>query len=691
MDKLSCISNQLRVYQLVEHSGLHCVKDKSNMEQKNFGYSLKNIPIPGKKAYLKRLIGQIENFIKRIRWKAYFFEKDIVENGENEQGADENYGFKSNKTPPQNDGLNSFENDLYELVRGLEYESSRTKFQKKLMKDVKEINSSNDLLVSADKTTNVYKMSKDTYRKMLTENITKTYKKADNEIIKDINKEAKKIAVNLKLEEKMESYADRNAFITLKDHKENFRRNPKCRLLNPAKSEVGLISKKILERINAEVRSSTQSNQWRSTASVIQWFKNIKNKHNCKFLKYDIVEFYPSISENLLEKALTFAKTKCKITSEEIEIINHARKSFLFDNNNVWVKNSNQGLFDVTMGSYDGCEVCELIGLFLLDEIDQKYGKEKGGLYRDDGLMALENLSGPAADRMRKEMIQLFKNHGLSITVETNLHLTDFLDVTFDLKNDKFYPYRKPNDTPLYINAKSNHPELLIKQLPMMINRRVSSISCNEEEFDKAKPMYSEALAKDGHMSDMKYQPPVKRTRTRKRNIIWFNPPFSQHVKTNIGKEFLKILDKNFPKQHKFHKLFNRNTVKISYCCMENMATIIQRHNSKVLKHTSENDAKICNCRNTCPMNGNGDCRKENVIYKASITSEQATKFYYGLSEPEFKTRYHNHTASFRNKHKEKETLLSKHIWQLKEAEKPYDISWSIVARATPYKFCTRH
>ena len=126
---------------------------------------------------------------------------------------------------------------------------------------------------------------------------------------------------------------------------------------------------------------------------------------------------------------------------------------------------------------------------------------------------------------------------------------------------------------------------------------------------------------------------------------------------------------------------------------MESMATTIQRHNSRVLKHTctSENDAKICNCRNTCPMNGNGDCRKENVIYKASITSEQTTKFYYGLSEPEFKTRYHNHTASFRNKHKEKETLLSKYIWQLKEAEKPYDISWSIVARASPYRCGTRH
>ena len=124
---------------------------------------------------------------------------------------------------------------------------------------------------------------------------------------------------------------------------------------------------------------------------------------------------------------------------------------------------------------------------------------------------------------------------------------------------------------------------------------------------------------------------------------------------------------------------------------MENMATIIQRHNSKVLKPTSENDTKSCNCRNACPMNGNGDCRKENVIYKASITSDQTTKYYYGLSEPEFKTRYNNHTASFRHKHKEKETLLSRYIWQLKEDEKPYDISWSIVARAAPYRCGTRH
>ena len=73
--------------------------------------------------------------------------------------------------------------------------------------------------------------------------------------------------------------------------------------------------------------------------------------------------------------------------------------------------------------------------------------------------------------------------------------------------------------------------------------------------------MYSEALDKSGHPPEMKYKPTEKSKRTRKRNIIWFNPPFSQHVKTNIGKVFLKLLDKNFPKHHKFHKLFNRNTV----------------------------------------------------------------------------------------------------------------------------------
>ena len=78
---------------------------------------------------------------------------------------------------------------------------------------------------------------------------------------------------------------------------------------------------------------------------------------------------------------------------------------------------------------------------------------------------------------MRKNIITLFKNEGLGITIDTNLTETDFLDVTFNLATGKFFPYRKPNNIPLYINVKSNHPPSIIKDLPKMINKRLSDFS----------------------------------------------------------------------------------------------------------------------------------------------------------------------------------------------------------------------
>ena len=73
-------------------------------------------------------------------------------------------------------------------------------------------------------------------------------------------------------------------------------------------------------------------------------------------------------------------------------------------------------------------------------------------------LAAINSSSEPVLDKMRKNIIALFKNEGLSITIETNLFETDFLDVTFNLATGKFFPFRKPNNQPLYINAKCNHP-----------------------------------------------------------------------------------------------------------------------------------------------------------------------------------------------------------------------------------------
>ena len=150
-------------------------------------------------------------------------------------------------------------------------------------------------------------------------------------------------------------------------------------------------------------------------------------------------------------------------------IIMHSRKSLLFDSNSAWIKKNNSS-FDVTMGSYDGAEVCELVGLFILNGLSSEYGKESIGLYRDDGLAIFKNISGLQAERIRKNITRHFKNHRLKITIQTNLKIVNYLDVTFNLTDGSYYPYRKPNNLPQYINIKSNHPPNIIKQLPASIN-----------------------------------------------------------------------------------------------------------------------------------------------------------------------------------------------------------------------------
>ena len=118
------------------------------------------------------------------------------------------------------------------------------------------------------------------------------------------------------------------------------------------------------------------------------------------------------------------------------------------------------------MGSYDGAEVCELVGLCILPILQEKLGNPNIGLYRDDGLGDLHNLNARASAKKRKDITEAFKNLELKITIEANLKTVDFLDVTLDLRNESYKPYRKPNDNTLYINASSNHPPSILKQLP---------------------------------------------------------------------------------------------------------------------------------------------------------------------------------------------------------------------------------
>ena len=127
--------------------------------------------------------------------------------------------------------------------------------------------------------------------------------------------------------------------------------------------------------------------------------------------------------------------------------------------------------------------------------------------------------------------------------------------------------------------------------------------------------------------------------------------------------------DEEFPADHILHKIFNRNTVKISYSCMTNFKQNIDGHNKSKLSHRAKTpDEKKCNCQkpSECPMSKN--CLAKSVIYQATVTTsdKRPTQTYVGLTENEFKTRYTNHKASFNNYEKRNATELSKYIRNLK-------------------------
>ena len=263
------------------------------------------------------------------------------------------------------------------------------------------------------------------------------------------------------------------AFITLKGHKENFVNKPTCRLINPTKTELDKISKKIIQDINKQLVEKLKVNQWKSTKYVTDWFKKIDNKKDCKFIQFDIKQFYPAISESILGKAINFAKEFIDIESSNLRTIQHCRKSLLFHMNEAWKKKSTDSCFDVTMGSYDGAEICELVGIFILKSLEDKIDKQDIGLYRDDGLMILRNANGQKTDRTRKYIIKVMKGLGFQIEIETNLKEVNFLDVTFNLNSGLYKPYKKPNDQLLYVTTSSDHPPQVIKQLPNSINRKL--------------------------------------------------------------------------------------------------------------------------------------------------------------------------------------------------------------------------
>ena len=113
--------------------------------------------------------------------------------------------------------------------------------------------------------------------------------------------------------------------------------------------------------------------------------------------------------------------------------------------------------------------------------------KENIGLYRDDGLGIFQNISKTEIERQKKETVKVFKDCGLTITIKCKSKSVDFLDLTFDLVNGNYKPYRKPSNNSLYINKYFNQPPNILKELPKSNEKRISEtyISSNIDVFNR--------------------------------------------------------------------------------------------------------------------------------------------------------------------------------------------------------------
>ena len=673
------------------------------MEQRNMGVSTNNIPISDSKEYNIQLIRSVNRFINRVRWKIFFLFDPKAKGMRKER-----FGLRSQRAAPKSPHyLKEFENELHRLVKEVKHRDRKniqSDFLKEIDKKVKVIKSSKKVLVGADKSSNYYLMSKEHHNNLLMKAINKDYKKAPEGKADQVNKDAKAISDNLEISDRVFKLEMKQSVITVKDHKPDFLNHTQTRLINPTKNHLGRVSKVKLEELNTKVRSKAGLIQWKNTDTTISWFKALEEKQTLSFLQFDIDSYYPSISPELLDRALNWASDLVTISQADRELFHVTKDSLLFDRGTAWVKKGDKS-FDVSMGSWDGAETCDLVGLFLLSQL--KHLPANLGLYRDDGL-GVSSLKPKENEALKKQISDVFKANGLGITISVNKKAVSFLNLTINLSDASFRDFSKENHVPLYVHKESNHPPAVTKCIVKGVGQRLSANSSSQEMFDAAKGLYQEQLKKAGYNEELKFEPReegTRRRRRRKRDICWFNPPFCRSVTTNVGKEFLKILDKCFPTSHPCHKVLNRQTVKVSYRTMPNLGHIIASHNSKIVgKGEPPVGKKKCSCpekdKPNCPLAG--ECLAENIIYQAKIKAlppkrarleDEVEKdprvlkvqTYLGRTKPNWKSRRNNHTASFKNISQRTDSGLSNYVWDLKGLKRGFKISWSLITRSASY------
>ena len=686
------------------------------MEQVNLGYSLKDIPLSDDKTHLQILIQSWEKTFKAMKWKVLkTFNPEAFKNDKKEK-----FGFPTTRPAPipkpdcpASKPMLNFQRGMVELIKNVEFNKQSNEHQERLKKDISKISKESRMYISADKTSNLYLVKPERYKELLKKNVHKDYKKSSESTVLNDEKADLKMARKLEIDDRVHRTAKRDSFVTLKDHKPSFRSNPQCRLLNPTKPELGKVSKKILDKINLGLRSVTKLKQWRRTKETRDWFIGLRQKHTLTFLKFDVEAMYPSISEELLSNALEWARTLVEVTEEEVEVINTTKKALLYSEGQPWTKRGEQA-FDIPMGSFDGAECCEAVGLYLLHLL-QETGVDLG-LYRDD-LLGVTKLKGRPLDRMRQRIQAIFEENGLKVIGTVGLEATDFLDIFLDLRAGTYRSFVKEGDLPIYVHSQSNHPPSVLKNIGPGVNKRLSMLNANQELFDQAVPVYQEALRRSKHSHQMEFSkepyrpassgislqeptPAQPAKRRRRRDIIYWNPPYSMNVKTNIGARFLNLIDQCFPRGSLMGKVFNRSNLKLSYRTCPNMKQVLAKHNKMVLAASEpKEEVRTCDCpkatreAGTCPLQGH--CLDKNIVYQATVAEikpngEQVVENYVGCCATMWKERYRNHNKSFNHRKYKGETILSTHIWDIKDRGSNYTLSWKILDRGSPFTPVTR-
>ena len=180
------------------------------------------------------------------------------------------------------------------------------KFKRTLAKDLKNIWRSSKTLTAADKTSNIYRLSKEEYSNLLQNAITSKYKEADRHIATNMNKQIQHASI-ANIIDRIQINDTGNSFTILKGHKENFLDRPTARILNPAKNEIGRRSRQILQNINVTLSEKLKVNEWKNTEKRYKLIQNIPHKYLHEFLMIHVKDFYPSIKGNLLWEAIRFA------------------------------------------------------------------------------------------------------------------------------------------------------------------------------------------------------------------------------------------------------------------------------------------------------------------------------------------------------------------------------------------------